>query len=370
VVVYGGVSRDRQALQLEYANIVVATPGRLLDFLKTGCLDISNISYLIIDEADLMLDMGFEPDMQLIKGFLSNPEMRLTAMFSATWPTEVQELADMFLNNPVLISVGKATGSPLANKAITQQFQIFQSPQAKLGRLLEILKELGPAKKVLVFTLTKLETYFLSRDLRKSGISAQCISSDLSQLQRERVLSDFKSGRNNVLVATDVASRGLDIPNVEAVINYSFPQTIEAYVHRIGRTGRAGKKGISYTFLSPFEFVPTKQLITVIQKSDQVVPPELYSFRSRGQGKNNSRFTRFNNNNNNRNNFNNRNQFYNNDYEPRSYYNKGNKFNSNMNKSKGNNRGEETDLDPDVLQNLKKDPKKLAAIVNFINSLN
>jgi ATP-dependent RNA helicase DBP3 len=356
VVVYGGASRVRQAEQLDTAHIIVATPGRLLDFLNSGYLDISKVSYLIIDEADQMLDMGFEPDMITINGFLSGSENRLTAMFSATWPKEVQELADLFLTNPILLSVGKANGDPQANKSITQNFQIFREPKAKLERLLELLNQMGPDKRVLVFTQTKIETNVLSYSLQRSGISSRYISSNLSQMSRERVLSDFKAGNISVLVATDVASRGLDIPDVEAVVNYSFPQTIEAYVHRIGRTGRAGKRGNSYTFLTPFEFVPIKQLISVIQKSNQVVPPELYSFKSmkhpsRHNNRSNSKTRqKFNNNNNNLNNRNNN-----------------NKLNSNRKPQMKESTGED---DFSVLKNLKKDPKKLAAIVNFINSLN
>jgi len=357
VVVYGGTSRDRQAELLEYAHIIVATPGRLLDFLRAGYLDISNVSYLIIDEADQMLDMGFEPDMITINGFLSGSENRLTAMFSATWPKEVQELADLFLTNPILLSVGKANGDPQANKSITQNFQIFREPKAKLERLLELLNQMGPDKRVLVFTQTKIETNVLSYSLQRSGISSRYISSNLSQMSRERVLSDFKAGNISVLVATDVASRGLDIPDVEAVVNYSFPQTIEAYVHRIGRTGRAGKRGNSYTFLTPFEFVPIKQLISVIQKSNQVVPPELYSFKSmkhpsRHNNRSNSK-TRQKFNNNNNNNLNNRNN--------------NNKLNSNRKPQMKESTGED---DFSVLKNLKKKPKKLGAIVKFIKSLN
>jgi superfamily II DNA/RNA helicase len=287
--------------------------------------------------------------------------------------------------------VGQATGAPQANKSITQYFQIFSEPKDKLPRLFEILDEIGRQKRILVFTLTKVETSILSSSLRKSGISAACISSNLSQASRERVLGDFKSGKLSVLVATDVASRGLDIPNVEAVINYNFPQTIEAYVHRIGRTGRAGKKGVSYTFLTPYEFVPTKQLISVIQKSNQVVPPELYSFKTKVQQQkmlkslnnhrnysNFSREDRFRNNRNNfykedrqNNNFNRQNS--NNNFMNRKNFNNSNNNNNNNNNKKRksmNNEGEDKGFDNDVLENLKKDPKKLAAIVSFINSLN
>jgi len=196
----------------------------------------------------------------------------------ATWPIEIQDLASRFLSNPIKISAGEASDYPIANKSITQNVEIHPYNNKK-NRIKEILEE-TKTEKALIFTTTKRECKQLATNLTACGIRSLSISSDLPQRSREIVLNQFKSGKLPVLVATDVASRGLDIPHVDVVINFSFPQTVESYVHRIGRTGRAGLKGIAYTLLSPGESFPVGKFIDILKQAGQVVPKELYNWRS------------------------------------------------------------------------------------------
>jgi ATP-dependent RNA helicase DBP3 len=282
-VCYGGCARGAQEAALRGAHIVVATPGRLMDFMENQAIDVSKVTHFVLDEADLMLDMGFEPDVTFIESHLPPTTERQTAMFSATWPVEIQDLAARFLNNPIKISAGEASEVPIANKSITQHVE-FHPYHNKKNRIKEILEETKPAK-TLIFTTTKRECKQLADNLTAAGIRSLSISSDLPQKSRESVLNQFKSGQLPVLVATDVASRGLDIPHVDVVINLSFPQTVESYVHRIGRTGRAGLKGVAYTLLSPGESFPVKKFINILKQAEQVVPKELYNWKSnRGGG--------------------------------------------------------------------------------------
>ncbi|EGA82903.1 Dbp3p [Saccharomyces cerevisiae Lalvin QA23] len=249
--VYGGVPKDEQRIQLKKSQVVVATPGRLLDLLQEGSVDLSQVNYLVLDEADRMLEKGFEED---IKNIIreTDASKRQTLMFTATWPKEVRELASTFMNNPIKVSIGN-TDQLTANKRITQIVEVVD-PRGKERKLLELLKKYhsGPKKneKVLIFALYKKEAARVERNLKYNGYNVAAIHGDLSQQQRTQALNEFKSGKSNLLLATDVAARGLDIPNVKTVINLTFPLTVEDYVHRIGRTGRAGQTGTAHTLFT------------------------------------------------------------------------------------------------------------------------
>jgi len=226
-----------------------------------------------------MLDMGFEREMHRIKRFL--PVERLTAMFSATWSHTVQDLARLyFRREPILISVGQLSHLPTANKSIKQYVEQLMTWDDKWRRLMEILNGLNEKDKVLMFSNRKIICTKIAKVLQNKGYSCGALSSDSTQGVREKTLFQFKKGYLSVLVATDVASRGLDIPDVEAVINFDFPQTIEAYVHRIGRTGRAGRKGVSYSFIDGTETGKLiGEFIPVLENSGEEVPKFLVNYR-------------------------------------------------------------------------------------------
>jgi ATP-dependent RNA helicase DBP3 len=237
--VYGGVSKEGQISALRQGvEIVVATPGRLLDLVNDRALDLSHVQYLVLDEADRMLDMGFEKDIRAIVKMLH--AQRQTLMFSATWPEVIQKLAHDFLSKPVKVTIGSADLS--ANKSVKQIIEVLDG-QAKDARLLDLLRQYHSSKanRVIIFALYKKKAIRLEEFLNRKGYKAQGLHADKKQWERTQALEQFKDGSKPLLVATDVAARGLDIPNVEYVINYTFPLTIEDYVHRIGRTGRAGK---------------------------------------------------------------------------------------------------------------------------------
>ena len=236
--VYGGVSKDVQRETLDGTHIIVATPGRLNDFIREGSIDLSKVTYLVLDEADRMFDKGFEEE---IRKIISNtPSIgRQTLMFTATWPQEVRELANTFMDKPVKINIGgNASGELRANARIVQQVQVIDEME-KQGRLIQLLKQYqsGSHKsdRILVFCLYKKEATRIEEFVRRKGFSVTGIHGDLSQQRRTDSLEAFKQGRVPVLVATDVAARGLDIPAVKLVINVTFPLTVEDYVHRIGR---------------------------------------------------------------------------------------------------------------------------------------
>lgn len=235
---FGGVAKDSQREALKKASIVVATPGRLKDLQSEGSVNLAEVKYLVLDEADRMLDKGFEQDIKDIIGTMPAGD-RQTAMFTATWPVSVRKLASDFLNSPVTIAIGGIpSADPRANKRIRQTVEVV-NPREKEGRLLELLKSFknGPniGDKVLVFCLYKKEATRIEGFIKTRGFSVAGIHGDLNQTDRIRSLDAFKSGSVSILVATDVAARGLDIPAVKAVINYTFPLTVEDYVHRIGR---------------------------------------------------------------------------------------------------------------------------------------
>lgn len=256
VCIYGGVPKDEQRQKLKRADIIVATPGRLQDLIDEGCADLSKVSYLVLDEADRMLDKGFEDAIRRILS-VTPTASRQTLMFTATWPTSVRELAATFMKTPVKITIGDRDDLR-ANIRIKQTIEVIDQ-RAKEQRLLSLLRQhqSGAQKddRILVFCLYKKEATRVEMFLRSQGCRVAGIHGDLSQAQRTQALGQFKDGSCPLLIATDVAARGLDIPKVKLVINVTFPLTIEDYVHRIGRTGRAGADGMAYTFFTEHDKV-------------------------------------------------------------------------------------------------------------------
>lgn len=291
--VYGGVPKYEQREQLKRSQVVVATPGRLLDLIQEGSVDLANVSYLVLDEADRMLEKGFEED---IKNIVSGTNRkRQTLMFTATWPKEVRELAATFMNDPVKVSIGN-TDELSANKRITQIVEVIGQFD-KDKKLLDLLKKYhsGPKKdeKVLIFALYKKEAARVEKTLQYRGYNVAAIHGDLSQQQRTQALNEFKTGKSNLLLATDVAARGLDIPNVKTVINLTFPLTVEDYVHRIGRTGRAGQTGTAHTLFTDQEKHLAGALVNVLNGANQPVPEELKKFGTHTKKKEHSAYGAF-----------------------------------------------------------------------------
>ncbi|KAA6406662.1 MAG: ATP-dependent RNA helicase DBP3 [Lasallia pustulata] len=281
--VYGGVPKDPQRLALKAAHVVVATPGRLNDLINEGVADLSGVGYLVLDEADRMLDKGFEEEIRkIISTTPSTEKGRQTLMFTATWPQSVRELAATFMTQPVKIAIGdNPTGELRANTRIVQRVEVVD-PRGKESRLLQLIKQYqsGKAKddRILVFCLYKKEAARVEGFLRTQGLRVAGIHGDLSQHQRQTSLDAFKSGKVPLLVATDVAARGLDIPAVKLVLNVTFPLTVEDYVHRIGRTGRAGKEGLAVTLFTEHDKAQSGALINVLKAANQPVPDELLRF--------------------------------------------------------------------------------------------
>lgn len=257
--------------------MVVATPGRLNDILEMGRLSLQQVAYLVLDEADRMLDMGFEPQIRKIAGYL--PARRQTLMFTATWPREVRDIASHLLRNPIQVSIGN-TDRLIANKAITQHVEVI-SPMEKRRRLDQILRSQDPNDKTIIFCSTKKMCDMLARNLQQY-YGAAAIHGDKSQPERDSVLADFRAGHSRVLVATDVAARGLDIKDIKVVVNYDFPSGVEDYVHRIGRTGRAGATGTAFTFFCDQDGRYATELVKVLEGAGQKVPPELRDMVGRG----------------------------------------------------------------------------------------
>jgi len=278
VAVYGGAPKNGQLRQIQSgAEIVVACPGRLLDFIQSGSFNLHRCSFLILDEADRMLDMGFEPQIRKIVGQIRKD--RQTLMFSATWPKEVRRLAADFLMNPMRIAVGQAD-SLNANPNIKQLVEVVEEHEKPtcFTRFMEKAYQ-GRIVKSIVFTETKRACDYLSQELGRRGWPVAPIHGDKSQDQRDRVLRDFREGKIPILIATDVAARGLDITDVEYVINYDFPNSVEDYVHRIGRTARHDKSGTAYTLITRNKAKCIPELIQVMEKAGQQVPNEVRALR-------------------------------------------------------------------------------------------
>ena len=266
--VYGGVDIKPQIAEIRMGvEVLVATPGRLLDLVEQKCLNFGSVQALVLDEADRMLDMGFVPDVTRIINLL--PQQRQSLLFSATFSEEIKRLADKMLKSPVLIEVAKRN---TVSETITHRVHPVAA-DAKRALLVKLLRS-SEFNQVLVFTRTKIETNKLARELQRAGIAADSIHGDKSQLDRLKALEAFKDGTILVLVATDVAARGLDIDDLPHVINFELPHTPEDYIHRIGRTGRAGKQGTAISLVSAHEvqyLVDIERLIKI--QVEQIIVP-------------------------------------------------------------------------------------------------
>ena len=295
VCVYGGVPKHEQRQALAKAHIVIATPGRILDFIQEDSVDLARISLLVLDEADRMLDFGFEQDVRTIVQACTN-EQRQTVMFSATWPQSVRTLAAEFMRPQGLIRVHIGNVDQLAaNTRIEQHVLVLDDPRDKDPQLLSLLRQVHRNRdnRVLVFALYKKEAARLEAMLNKNGWNACAIHGDKGQRDREQALEAFRNGSCPLLVATDVAARGLDIPGVEFVINYTFPLTIEDYVHRIGRTGRGGKHGVAHTFFTTYDKAHAGALRNVLQKAGATIPEALNKFGGTVKKKENKNYGAF-----------------------------------------------------------------------------
>lgn len=268
MAIYGGTDGEtynQQKKGLKYgADIIIATPGRLISHINMGYVDLSEVSFFVLDEADRMLDMGFFDDIMKIESKL--PKQRQTMMFSATMPENIKKLADNLLYNPVEIKL--AVSKP-ADK-IKQEAYVCNEYQK--GSLIIKLFEQNPPQKVIVFAGSKAKVKDVYKLLRKNKINAAEMHSDLDQTMREQVMLDFKSGKVNVIVATDIISRGIDVDNIDTIINYDVPKEGEEYVHRIGRTARADKEGKGITFIGEKEIGKFKRIEKLLEKEIEKIP--------------------------------------------------------------------------------------------------
>lgn len=269
-VVFGGVNQNRQVQNLQRGvDILTATPGRLLDLIEQGYVDLSQVKILVLDEADRMLDMGFINDIQKIIDLV--PRKRQSLFFSATIPKNIIDLSKSILTNPVKIEV-----SPAAPTADTvQQYLYYTNRENKNDLLLHILKD-EDKDQVLLFSRTKHGADRIARKLSQNSIRAAAIHGDRSQNQRQQALKDFKKGKVRVLVATDIASRGIDIDKLRYVINYDIPTESETYVHRIGRSGRAGEEGVAISISEPEENEFVREIEKLIRQKIEVVQENPY----------------------------------------------------------------------------------------------
>ncbi|XP_073816415.1 ATP-dependent RNA helicase Rm62 isoform X2 [Musca autumnalis] len=290
--VFGGAPKGGQMRDLQRGcEIVIATPGRLIDFLAAGATNLRRCTYLVLDEADRMLDMGFEPQIRKIISQI-RPD-RQTLMWSATWPKEVKQLAEDFLGNYIQINIGSLELS--ANHNIRQVIDVCEEhdKEEKLKSLLsEIYDTSENPGKIIIFVETKRRVDHLVRFIRSFGVRCGAIHGDKSQSERDFVLREFRSGKSNILVATDVAARGLDVDGIKYVINFDYPQSSEDYIHRIGRTGRSNTTGTSYAFFTRNNSKQSKALLDVLREANQEINPALENMvrNSRFDGGGRSRY--------------------------------------------------------------------------------
>ncbi|KAI1180290.1 Phosphomethylpyrimidine kinase-domain-containing protein [Nemania sp. FL0916] len=280
--VYGGVPRGPQIRDLSKGvEVCIATPGRLIDMLEGGKTNLRRVTYLVLDEADRMLDMGFEPQIRKIIGQI-RPD-RQTLMWSATWPKEVRALASEFQTDFIQVNIGSMDLS--ANHRITQIVEVVSEGE-KRDRMIKHLEKIMDNKenKCLLFVGTKRVADEITRFLRQDGWPALSIHGDKQQNERDWVLDQFKTNKSPIMVATDVASRGIDVRNITHVINYDYPNNSEDYIHRIGRTGRAGAKGTAITFFTTDNSKQARDLVGVLQEAKQQVDPRLAEMARYGGG--------------------------------------------------------------------------------------
>ena len=266
--IYGGVGFEPQERALRGGvDVIVATPGRLIDHLERGNTGFDDLEVLVLDEADRMLDMGFAPQINRLVSAM--PRYRQTLLFSATMPPEVEVLARKYLRRPHVVEVSRRSTA-----ATTVRHAVYPVPRARKSALLIQLLQKPEMDSVLVFTRMKVGADRVVRDLEHAGISATALHADKRQAQRDQALADFRAGAIRVLVATDIAQRGLDISGISHVINYDVPAQVEDYVHRIGRTGRAAQTGDAYTFMAPDEIAMVRMIERVIgQEIERVSVP-------------------------------------------------------------------------------------------------
>ena len=255
VSVYGGVSKSSQVSRLRSGvEIVIACPGRLLDLVYDGDIDLSHIEVLVLDEADRMCDMGFLPDIRRILKLL--PAKRQTLFFSATMPEDIRKLADNILKDPVTVQIGKSAPVETVSHAL------YPVPDSLKKDLLLAMLQQTPTGRVLIFTRTKYRARNLARDIEKRGHRAAALQGNMSQSQRQKAIDGFRNGKYDILAATDVAARGIDVSEISHVINFDIPDSVDAYTHRIGRTGRAHRSGEAFTFAGQAD----EQMIRDIEK--------------------------------------------------------------------------------------------------------
>lgn len=253
-VIFGGVNQNPQVETLRRGvDILTATPGRLLDLITQKYISLNHVRHFILDEADRMLDMGFVHDIKRLLPLL--PKQKQTLFFSATMPAAIDKLSKSILNRPAKVEV-----TPVSSAVDTIDQRLYFVEKAKKSELLYTVLEKEQGKSVLVFSRTKHGADKIARVLNKKGIGCEAIHGNKSQGARQRALTNFKSGKTRVIIATDIAARGIDIANLEMVINYDLPDVAETYVHRIGRTGRAGKSGTALSFCSQEEHSMMKDI--------------------------------------------------------------------------------------------------------------
>ncbi|MCD8183019.1 MAG: DEAD/DEAH box helicase [Bacteroides sp.] len=268
VAVYGGndgvlFEQQKKGLTLG-ADVVIATPGRLIAHLSLGYVDLSRVSYFILDEADRMLDMGFYDDIMQIVKYL--PKEHQTIMFSATMPDKIQQLAKNILNNPAEVKL--AVSKP-AEKIVQAAYICYENQ--KLGIIRNLFAEQAP-ERVIIFASSKIKVKEVTKSLKQMKLNVGEMHSDLEQAQREEVMYEFKAGRINILVATDIVARGIDIDDIRLVLNYDVPHDSEDYVHRIGRTARANNDGVALTFVSEKEQANFKNIENFLEKEIYKIP--------------------------------------------------------------------------------------------------
>ena len=259
IAVYGGTNMKQQIMELGFGiEIVVACPGRLLDHMWGGSIDLSHLQIMVIDEADRMFDMGFLPDIRKILKCLLGK--RQTLLFSATMPADIRRLAKEILHHPSIVQIGRTA------PAVTVSHSLYPVKQHLKSTLLRELLYRLESKSVLVFTRTKHRPERIARQLKKLGFRAASLQGDLSQSRRQAALDSFRNGAVKILVATDIAARGIDILHISHVINYDMPENTDAYIHRIGRTGRVNKSGEALTFVTSADKAMVSSIEHILNK--------------------------------------------------------------------------------------------------------